>query len=108
MRSAASDLPMIGSLPCPGSPPTSHKAGDSYHPGRRGGNPASVWDRHSQAARGAVAALEQWSSGRRFSSFTEEAVDPGTIFDAGTLARLRTVRAQFDPAGIFAATHDIG
>jgi len=59
-------------------------------------------------ARRAVAALEPWASGRRLSNFTEEAVDPSTLFDAGTLARLRTVRTQLDPTGVFAANHDIG
>lgn len=59
-------------------------------------------------ARRAVAALEPWSSGRRFLNFTEEAVDPTSAFDAETLARLRAVRAQLDPAGTFAANHDLG
>ncbi len=59
-------------------------------------------------ARRAVAALEPWSSGRRFLNFAEEAVDPASAFDADTLARLRKVRAQLDPGGTFAANHDIG
>ncbi len=59
-------------------------------------------------ARRAVAALQPWSSGRRFLNFTEEAVDPASAFDAATLARLRAVRTDLDPAGIFAANHDLG
>ncbi|HEY3339358.1 MAG TPA: FAD-binding oxidoreductase [Propionicimonas sp.] len=59
-------------------------------------------------ARRAVAALEPWSSGRRFLNFTEEAVDPASAFDPDTLARLRNVREHLDPAGTFAANHDLG
>lgn len=58
--------------------------------------------------RRAVAALESWSSGRRFLNFTEEAVDPASAFDPAALARLRAVRANLDPVGVFAANHDLG
>ena len=58
----------------------------------------------ADAAR-AVEALARWSSGRRFLNFTEEAVDPASAFDPATLARLRAVRAQVDPSGVFLANH---
>jgi len=54
-----------------------------------------------------VAALRPWSSGHRFSNFAEEAVDPATLFAPDVLARLRAIRAEVDPHGIFVANHDV-
>ncbi len=56
----------------------------------------------------AVAALKPWSRGRRFLNFAEETVDPESAFDPDTLARLRAVRAEVDPAGTFLANHALG
>lgn len=53
----------------------------------------------------AVAALRPWTSGRRFSNFAEEAVEPESIFEPETLARLRTVRDHYDPSELFVASH---
>jgi len=58
----------------------------------------------ADAAR-AVAALQPWSSGRRFSNFTEEPVPATSVFEPATLARLRAVRTELDPAGMFQANH---
>ena len=52
-----------------------------------------------------VAALRPWSSGHRFSNFAEEAVDPASLFPPDVLARLRAVRADVDPDGVFVANH---
>ncbi len=60
----------------------------------------------ADAAR-AVAALQPWSSGRRFSNFTEEPVPATSVFEPTTLARLRAVRAELDPAGMFRANHGL-
>ena len=55
----------------------------------------------------AVAALLPWSSGRRFSNFTEEPVPATSVFEPGTLARLRAVRSELDPTGMFLANHGL-
>ncbi len=59
-------------------------------------------------AAAAVAALAPWSNGRRFANFTEEAVDPSSLFEPEVLARLRAVRAAVDPSGTFLANHGLG
>ena len=64
-------------------------------------------DRGRADASRAVAALEPWSNGRRFSNFTEAPVPAGSMFEPGTLARLRAVRAELDPAGTFQANHGL-
>ncbi len=43
----------------------------------------------------------------RYSSFTEQPYDVATMFSAPALERLRAVRAQFDPDGIFRACHPV-
>lgn len=53
----------------------------------------------------AVAALSPWSNRRRFANFAEEAVDVSSIYEPDVLARLRTVREQYDPTGLFVAGH---
>lgn len=58
-------------------------------------------------AAAAVAALRPWSSGRRFFNFAEEAVDPDSLYEPDVLARLRAVRAHYDPAGLFVANHSL-
>ncbi|WP_337191922.1 FAD-binding oxidoreductase [Nocardioides flavescens] len=58
-------------------------------------------------ARATVAAMTPWHAGRRVLTFTEEAVDTSTAFDAATWDRLRAVRADVDPAGVFQANHDL-
>jgi FAD/FMN-containing dehydrogenase len=69
---------------------------------------------HAEAARVGQAdadrlvhALEPWSTGSRYLNFSESPVDPGTAYDAVTLARLRAVRAAVDPTGVFRANHRI-
>jgi len=58
-------------------------------------------------ARRLVDVLAPWSSGRSLLNFTEERVDTGTAYDPDDWARLRAVRAQVDPQGIFAANHPV-
>ncbi|MCC6498016.1 MAG: FAD-binding oxidoreductase [Propionibacteriaceae bacterium] len=58
----------------------------------------------ADAAR-AVSALQPWSSGRRFLNFAEEAVELDSAFDPDTLAQLRALRTELDPAGTFLANH---
>ncbi len=52
-------------------------------------------------------ALDAQDSGEAYLNFAESRVDPGSIFGERTLARLREVRANVDPDGMFLANHSI-
>jgi FAD/FMN-containing dehydrogenase len=47
-------------------------------------------------------------AGRRYMNFIEASVEPSECFDAETLERLRRVKAEVDPDGMFLANHPIG
>jgi len=53
------------------------------------------------------AALEPFSSARKYLNFTEKSNKPGEFFEKDTLARLRAVKAQVDPEGIFRSNQPI-
>jgi len=53
------------------------------------------------------AALEPYSSARKYLNFTETASAPGEFFEKATLDRLRAVKAQVDPEGIFRSNQPI-
>jgi FAD/FMN-containing dehydrogenase len=59
---------------------------------------------HAARVQGALAA---WSTGRSFMNFAERLADPGELFDASTYARLRTVKAEYDPADVIRGNHSI-
>jgi FAD/FMN-containing dehydrogenase len=61
----------------------------------------------SDAAR-AAGALRPWSSGHHFLNFTDQEVDPASVFDDATLGRLRAVRDRVDPTRMFVTNHDLG
>lgn len=61
--------------------------------------------RGRQDAARAVEALRPWSSGHRFLNFADAAVDAASAFSPETLSRLRAVRDQVDPSGVFVANH---
>jgi FAD/FMN-containing dehydrogenase len=52
-------------------------------------------------------ALAPWSADRSFMNFTERRADPGELFDAATYARLRSVKAQYDPDDVIRGNHSI-
>jgi len=52
-------------------------------------------------------ALAPWSAGRSFMNFTERRADPGELFDAATYARLRRVKAEYDPNDVIRGNHSI-
>ena len=52
-------------------------------------------------------ALAAWSAGRSFMNFTERRADPGELFDATTYARLRRVKAEYDPEDVIRGNHSI-
>jgi len=56
----------------------------------------------------AAGALRPWSSGRHFLNFTDQEVDPASVFDDATLSRLRALRDRVDPTRMFVTNHDLG
>jgi FAD/FMN-containing dehydrogenase len=54
-----------------------------------------------------VDGLEPWAAGRNFLNLTERAVDPATAYDGDAWSRLRQVKADVDPEGLFLANHAI-
>jgi FAD/FMN-containing dehydrogenase len=52
-------------------------------------------------------ALSPYSSARKYLNFTETASQPGEFFEKATLDRLRAVKAQVDPDGIFRSNQPI-
>jgi FAD/FMN-containing dehydrogenase len=51
--------------------------------------------------------LEPFDSGRRYLNFTESRVDPSVFYSDEAYARLRELRARYDPGELFAANHPI-
>lgn len=64
-------------------------------------------DAGSRAAEAAVEALAPYSRGGNFLNLAERVVDPATAFEAGAWARLRQIRSQVDPSGVFLASHSV-
>ena len=54
-----------------------------------------------------VEAMSPWAEAMRALTLTETVVDTATGVDAESWARLREVRAEVDPAGVFLANHEI-
>jgi FAD/FMN-containing dehydrogenase len=52
-------------------------------------------------------ALRPYQSARKYLNFTETASKPGEFFEKATLDRLRAVKAQVDPEGIFRSNQPI-
>src|SRR4051812_22039980 len=53
------------------------------------------------------AALEPYAAERAFLNFEEDEADSAYLFDPFTYARLRAVKAQYDPSDLFASNHPI-
>ena len=53
-------------------------------------------------------ACEPHYARRRYMNFIEADVEPSECFDVETLERLRRVKAQVDPDGMFLANHPLG
>jgi hypothetical protein len=49
--------------------------------------------------------MEPWAGEREYFNFAENPGDSSTYYDADSHARLRQIRAQVDPGGIFQANH---
>ena len=54
-----------------------------------------------------VDAVEPWSTGRDYLNLAERTSDASGAFAPETYARLREIRAQVDPAGMFRASHPV-
>ena len=52
-------------------------------------------------------ALAPWETGSAYLNFVEEPVDPAQFYSAEGYARLRRVKAEVDPAGVFRGNHAI-
>jgi FAD/FMN-containing dehydrogenase len=53
-------------------------------------------------------AAAPYSGVRRYYNFVETQIEPSDLFDADSLDRLRRVKAEVDPDGIFQANHALG
>jgi hypothetical protein len=51
--------------------------------------------------------LAPWSAGRRYLNFVDIPAPAALSFDDETYARLLSVRARYDPDGIFRANHEV-
>jgi hypothetical protein len=54
-----------------------------------------------------IAALEPWHAGSYYLNFAEEKVDPALFYSPEGYARLRRVKAEVDPTGLFRGNHAI-
>ena len=52
-------------------------------------------------------ALTPWDSGSAYLNFTEDQVDPAKFYAASSYERLRRVKAEVDPTGLFRGNHAI-
>ena len=62
----------------------------------------------SQQALGQVAeAMKPYDSGRPYFNFQEHPTDPGRLYENEDYRRLTSVKAQYDPDGVFQANHEL-
>lgn len=54
-----------------------------------------------------VTALSEWSEGRNFPNFSERPIDPASAYEPEAWDRIRRVKAEVDPTGLFLANHEI-
>ena len=54
-----------------------------------------------------IGGLAPWSTGTTYLNFAENPVDPSTAYSEDGWQRLARVRAAVDPAGLFAANHEV-
>jgi len=52
-------------------------------------------------------ALAPWAGGRPYLNFVEERIETAVAYEAEVFERLRAIRAQVDPTGLFRANHEI-
>jgi FAD/FMN-containing dehydrogenase len=54
-----------------------------------------------------VSALGPWATGEHVLNFADKVVDPATGYAGADYDRLRAIRAEVDPRGVFQANHEI-
>ncbi len=54
-----------------------------------------------------MTAMARWSAGREYLNFAERSLDTSAGYDKAAWLRLRSVRTDWDPAGLFLANHPI-
>ena len=54
-----------------------------------------------------IGAMAKWDAGTAYMNFAEDTVDPATFYSADGYARLRRVKAEVDPTGLFRGNHAI-
>jgi FAD/FMN-containing dehydrogenase len=54
-----------------------------------------------------IGAMAKWDAGTAYMNFAEDTVDPATFYSADGYARLRRVKAEVDPTGVFRGNHAI-
>jgi FAD/FMN-containing dehydrogenase len=54
-----------------------------------------------------IAAMAPWDAGTAYLNLVEETVDPAKFYSAENYARLRRVKAEVDPTGLFRGNHAI-
>jgi FAD/FMN-containing dehydrogenase len=52
-------------------------------------------------------AFSPWEADRAYLNFAETRTDPAKLFDPTAYARLRAIKADLDPTGVFVANHAI-
>jgi FAD/FMN-containing dehydrogenase len=52
-------------------------------------------------------ALERWDAGREYLNFAEHRTDTSRLYDPTAYARLRAIKADVDPDGVFRGNHAI-
>jgi FAD/FMN-containing dehydrogenase len=52
-------------------------------------------------------AMAQWDAGTAYLNFAGDSVDPAKFYSPENYARLRRVKAEVDPAGLFRGNHAI-
>ena len=64
-------------------------------------------DRSQMHADRLMDTLEPWAGGHLYLNFVEERIETAMAYETGVVERLRAIRAQVDPTGLFRANHEI-
>lgn len=71
------------------------------------GGPAEDWPRRFADADRFLAAVEPWTTGRRYLPMLDDSIDTRKAFPPAVHARLTALRRSVDPQGLFLAPHGV-